>query len=40
MKRRWLLLAVWTLPSVILLAVTTSIYFGYRIMPPDRLDPG
>lgn len=40
MKRRWLLLAVWMLPAVILLAIATSIYFGYRITPPARLDPG
>ncbi len=39
-RRRWLLLAVWTLPSLILLAVTSIIYAGYRIAPPDRLDDG
>lgn len=40
MTRRCLLLAVWTLPSVVLLAITTSIYAGYRITPPARLDAG
>ncbi|CAN5263397.1 hypothetical protein BH11MYX1_BH11MYX1_35000 [soil metagenome] len=40
MTRRWLLLAVWTLPSLVLLAIATTVYFGYRIPPPDRLDAG
>ncbi len=40
MTRRWLLVAVWSLPSLILLAVTTSIYAGYRLPPPERLGAG
>ena len=37
-KRRWALLAVWTLPSLVFLAVTWIVYSAYRITPPDRLD--
>ncbi len=40
MKRRTLALwLVWTLPSVLFLAVTGIVYSAYRIPPPDRLDP-
>jgi hypothetical protein len=39
MKRRWLLLAVWTVPSLVLLLVTAIVYNAYRIEPPARLDP-
>ena len=38
MKRRTLaLVLVWTLPSVVFLAVTAVVYRAYRIEPPDRL---
>lgn len=39
MKRRTLaLIAVWTLPSAILLAATAIVYGAFRIDPPERLD--
>jgi hypothetical protein len=39
MRRRKVALAlVWTLPSVLFVAVTGIVYFAYRIPPPDRLD--
>lgn len=38
-RRRLLAVAlVWTLPSLVLLAVTALVYGTYRIAPPDRLD--
>ena len=38
MKRRTLaLVLVWTLPSVVFLAITAIVYRAYRIPPPDRL---
>ena len=37
-RRKLALLAVWTLPSLVLLAVTCNVYSAYRIPPPDRLD--
>ncbi|HEU0030257.1 MAG TPA: hypothetical protein VFQ53_06490 [Kofleriaceae bacterium] len=38
-RRRLLALAlVWTLPSVVFLAVTAIVFAAYRIPPPDRLD--
>jgi hypothetical protein len=39
-KRRTLLVLVWTLPSVLFLAVTANVYCAFRIPPPDRLDAG
>jgi len=39
-RRRKLLVLVWTLPSAVFLAVTASVYFAFRIPPPDRLDAG
>jgi len=39
MTRRGIaLLAVWTLPSLLFLAVTGIVYSAYRIPPPDRVD--
>ncbi len=40
MTRRWWLLAVWTVPSIVLLLVTAIVYRAYRITPPERLDAG
>ena len=37
-RRKLLLLAVWTLPSVVFLIVTGLVYGAYRIPPPVRLD--
>ncbi len=38
MTRRHALVAVWTLPSAILVLVTALTFHGFRIPPPDRLD--
>ncbi|MBA2542500.1 MAG: hypothetical protein H0V17_22855, partial [Deltaproteobacteria bacterium] len=38
MKRRIAVLLVWTLPSVLFLAITCVTFRAYRIPPPDRLD--
>ena len=38
MTRRQALIAVWTLPSVLFLAVTAAAYTRFRIPPPARLD--
>lgn len=38
-RRIAVLVAVWTLPSVIFLAITWSVYAKYRITVPDRLGP-
>ena len=37
-RRRPAVIAVWTLPSAILLAVTALTFHAFRIPPPDRLD--
>ncbi|HEX4420350.1 MAG TPA: hypothetical protein VH165_20685 [Kofleriaceae bacterium] len=37
-RRRLALIAVWTLPSAILLAATAIVYAAFRIAPPARLD--
>jgi hypothetical protein len=37
-RRRRALIAIWTLPSAALLAVTAVVYATYRIPPPERLD--
>jgi hypothetical protein len=40
MKRRSIaLVLVWTLPSVLFLAVTAIVFSAYRIAPPERLSP-
>ncbi|HUJ63359.1 MAG TPA: beta-L-arabinofuranosidase domain-containing protein [Kofleriaceae bacterium] len=36
-RRRIALVAVWTLPSVVFVALTAVVYRAYRIAPPDRL---
>jgi hypothetical protein len=38
MKRWHALVLVWTLPSLVFLAITALVYSAYRIDPPDRLD--
>ncbi len=37
-RRRLALVLVWTLPSLVFLAATASVYSAFRIAPPDRLD--
>ncbi|HUS32873.1 MAG TPA: hypothetical protein VMZ53_30435, partial [Kofleriaceae bacterium] len=37
MKRWHVLVLVWTLPSVVFLAITAVVYSAYRIDPPERL---
>jgi hypothetical protein len=37
-RRRWALLAVWTLPSLVFVTATALVYGRYRIAPPERLD--
>ena len=39
MKRRTIaLVCVWTVPSLVFLAVTAFVFAAFRIAPPDRLD--
>ncbi len=37
-RRKLAVLLVWTVPSVLFLAIAASVYVGFRIAPPDRLD--
>ncbi|MDB4954761.1 MAG: hypothetical protein JWO36_2330 [Myxococcales bacterium] len=37
-KRHLALVLVWTLPSVLFIGATASVYFAFRIPPPERLD--